>query len=35
LGVALGPQRALAARPVVATQAPWWRRTALHLERAA
>jgi glycerol-3-phosphate dehydrogenase len=30
-GVALGPQRALAAQPVVATQAPWWRRTALHL----
>jgi glycerol-3-phosphate dehydrogenase len=35
LGVALGPQRALAAQPVVATPAPWWRRTALHLERVA
>jgi glycerol-3-phosphate dehydrogenase len=30
LGVALGPQRPLAAQPVVATEAPWWRRTALH-----
>jgi glycerol-3-phosphate dehydrogenase len=30
LGVALGPPRVLAAQPVVETQAPWWRRTALH-----
>ena len=30
LGVALGPQRPLAAQPVVAVDAPWWRRTALH-----
>jgi glycerol-3-phosphate dehydrogenase len=29
-GVALGPQRSLAAQPVVAADAPWWRRTALH-----
>jgi glycerol-3-phosphate dehydrogenase len=34
-GVALGPPRALAAQPVVAAQAPWWRRTALHHERVA
>jgi glycerol-3-phosphate dehydrogenase len=30
LGVALGPKRPLAAQPVVAVDAPWWRRTALH-----
>jgi glycerol-3-phosphate dehydrogenase len=34
-GVARGPPRALAAQPVVAAQAPWWRRTALHHERVA
>jgi glycerol-3-phosphate dehydrogenase len=30
LGVALGPRRSLGARPVVAPEAPWWRRSALH-----
>jgi glycerol-3-phosphate dehydrogenase len=30
LGVALGPRRSLGAQPVVAAEAPWWRRTALH-----
>jgi glycerol-3-phosphate dehydrogenase len=31
-GVALGPPRALPARSVVATQVPWWRRTAQYHE---
>jgi glycerol-3-phosphate dehydrogenase len=34
-GVALGPQRPLAAQSVVAVQEPWWRRTALHNARVA
>jgi glycerol-3-phosphate dehydrogenase len=34
-GVALGPQRPLAAQPVVAVEGPWWRRTAEHEARVA
>jgi glycerol-3-phosphate dehydrogenase len=34
-GVALGPPRALAARPHTADGAPWWRRTARHVPRVA
>jgi glycerol-3-phosphate dehydrogenase len=34
-GVALGPPRALAARPFTADDAPWWRRTARRVARVA
>jgi glycerol-3-phosphate dehydrogenase len=34
-GVALGPPRALAARPVASDGTPWWRRSAEHRARVA